>query len=168
VLSLPEHRVVHGRFGELILLDDWGRNADKRRRYEELLSRFRREMTTRGSERIYVKRGPARAARGRDFLNAAELEAHLITQGFTVVDPDTRSVDQIAVISNDAKLVVGLEDSHLAHAIYPIADNGTLVTIKPSYRVNNVYKDRSDALGLQYAFFVGVLHAGGFTPKSIV
>jgi hypothetical protein len=163
LLSLPEQRVARGRFDELILLDDWGQNADKRRRYQELRARFRRAIPANGSDRIYIKRGRATGARGRDLLNAEEIEAHLVAQGFAVVDPDKMAVDQIARISNGAKLIVGLEGSHLAHAIYPIADDGTLLVLQPPFRFNNVYKDLSDAMGLDYAFIVGDAAEGGFT-----
>ena len=80
-----------------------------------------------------------------------------------VVDPDTMSAQEIARISNGARLVVGLEGSHLAHSIYPIADAGTLLVLQPPLRFNNVYKDLSDAMGLNYAFLVGEPAAGGFT-----
>lgn len=163
LLSLPEHRVTRGRFGELILLDDWGQNADKRRRYQELRGRFRSAVPAKGSELVYLKRGRTTGARGRDLLNSAEIEAHLVAQGFAVVDPDTMAAAEIAQITSGAKLFVGLEGSHLAHSIYPIADDGTLLVLQPPFRFNNVYKDLSDAVDLNYAFIVGEPAEGGFT-----
>lgn len=162
LLSLPERVVARGRFRELILLDDWGQNADKRRRYRALRATFRRSMAAPGNERIYLKRGAATGVRGRTLLNASEVEAALVAQGFTVVDPDTMAADQIARLATDAKIIVGVEGSHLAHAIYPIADGGTLVVLQPPMRFNNVYKDLSDAVGLRYAFTVGDPGDGGF------
>ncbi|MDP9045243.1 MAG: glycosyltransferase family 61 protein [Pseudomonadota bacterium] len=165
LLGLTPRQVARGRFRELILLDDWGQNADKRRRYHDMRTRFRRSAAGVGNERIYIKRGSAGAARGRDLLNAPELEAHLISEGFAVVDPDTMTAQQIATMSMDAKLVVGVEGSHLAHAIFPIAHDGTLVVMQPPKRFNNVYKDLTDALGLQYAFAVGETAEHGFVVE---
>jgi len=163
LLSLPERVVAKGRFRELILLDDWGQNAYKRRRYQALRSTFRRSIAGAGNERIYLKRGAANGVRGRNLLNAPDVEAALVAQGFSVVDPDTMAADQIARLATDAKIIVGVEGSHLAHAIYPIADGGTLVVLQPPMRFNNVYKDLSDAVGLRYAFTVGDPGDGGFS-----
>ena len=162
LLGLTEEHVTRGRFGELILLDDWGQNADKRRRYQLLRARFRETVPASGNARIYLKRGRTSGVRGRDLLNAAEVEALLVKAGFVVADPDVMSASEIASLSRDAKLMVGLEGSHLAHAIYPIAQDGTLLVLQPPHRFNNVYKDLSDAVGLQYAFVVGEPAEGGF------
>lgn len=163
LLSLSERHVTRGRFDELILLDDWGQNIDKRRRYADLRARLRRVLPTAGNDRIYLKRGRASGLRGRDLLNAVAIESVLVDQGFVVVDPDTMPAGQIAQLVMDAKLIVGLEGSHLAHAIYPIRDGGTLLVLQPPFRFNNVYKDLSDAVGLHYAFIVGEPAEGGFT-----
>jgi len=163
LLSLPEQHVARGRFGELTLLEDWGQNEYKRRRYQELRARLRQVVPGSGHERVYLKRGRTSGARGRDLLNAAAIEATLVQQGFAVADPDTMSAQEIAALAKDAKLMVGLEGSHLAHTIYPIADGGTILVLQPPYRFNNVYKDLADAVGLHYAFVVGDPGEGGFT-----
>jgi len=163
LLALHEQRIAHGNFGELVLLDDWGQNADKRCRYQKLRASFKSAIPISGNQRVYIKRADASDLRGRALLNADLLEQFLVQQGFAVVDPDTMSAQEIARISNGARLVVGLEGSHLAHSIYPIADAGTLLVLQPPLRFNNVYKDLSDAMGLNYAFLVGEPAAGGFT-----
>jgi hypothetical protein len=162
LLAQPEHRVARGRFDELILLQDWGQNAGKRGRFEELRARLRRSVVGDGNRRVYIKRGRSRSASGRDLLNAGALEAHLVAQGFVVVDPDSMAAGQIAAAVRDASLVVGVEGSHLAHAIYAIADRGTLLAIQPPHRFNNVFKDITDAMALRYAFIVGEPAPGGF------
>jgi len=167
LLSLSDGSVASGHFGQLILIDDWGQNSDKRRRYQELRSRIRRGIggvgTRAGSERVFIKRGQGGVAHGRDARNSVDLEAHLVSRGFSVVDPDTMSAQQISRINQNARLIIGVEGSHLAHAFYSIADNGKLVVIQPPNRFNNIFKDLADALGLQYAFIVGCPVDGGFT-----
>jgi hypothetical protein len=163
LLGLSEQVVSRARFGELILVDDWGQNAYKRRRYDELRSTLRRSVTAKGAERVYLKRGTTSAARGRTMVNAAEVEAALVARGFVAADPDVMTAEEIARISNDAEIVVGLEGSHLAHAIYTIAEGGTLLVLQPPCRFNNVYKDLADAIDLRYAFTVGASCDGGFT-----
>ncbi len=162
LLSLGYERVTRGHFDELFMLDDWSQNAYKRERYRQLRAAFRRTVSQSGNGRIYIKRGRASGLRGRDLVNAADVEAFLVRQGFTVVDPDSMSADEIARLSCDAKVFVSVEGSHLAHSIYPIADGGTIVVLQPPCRFNNVYKDLSDAVGLRYAFIVGEVADNGF------
>jgi hypothetical protein len=163
LLSLSERHVARGRFGDLILLDDWGQNEYKRQRYQELRARVRQQIPTRGHERVYLKRGRTSGQRGRDLLNADAIESTLVQQGFVVADPDKMSAREIATLSMEAKLIVGVEGSHLAHTIYPIAHAGTILVLQPPYRFNNVYKDVADAMGLNYAFVVGDADNVGFT-----
>ncbi len=162
LLSLEERRIERARVRELILLDDWGHNLFKRQRFAELRASFRRAVPVSGHERIYIRRGRAIGARGRDMLNTTEVERFLAEQGFTMIDPDTMSAEEIARAANGARLVVGLEGSHLGHAIFPIADGGTLLVLQPPLRFNNPYKDVSDTLDLRYAFTVGVQEQDGF------
>lgn len=162
LLSLKEHRVQRARVRELILLDDWGHNLFKRKRFADLRATFRRAVPLSGNERVYIRRGRAIGARGRDMLNTQDVEQFLVAQGFVMIDPDTMSADEIARAANGAKLVVGLEGSHLGHAIFPIADGGTLLVLQPPLRFNNPYKDVSDTLELRYAFTVGTQEQDGF------
>lgn len=162
LLSLKERRVARARVSELILLDDWGHNLFKRKRFAELRDTFQRAVPISGNERVYIRRGRAIGARGRDMLNTQEVEEFLAAQGFTLINPDTMTADEIARTANGAKLVVGLEGSHLGHAIFPIADGGTLLVLQPPLRFNNPYKDVSDTLDLHYAFTVGAQEREGF------
>jgi hypothetical protein len=162
LLALTEHRVERARVRQLILLDDWGHNHFKRKRFAELRATFQRAVPPSGNERVYIRRGRAIGARGRDMLNTTEVEEFLAAHGFTMVNPDTMSADEIARTTNGAKLVVGLEGSHLGHAIFPIADGGTLLVLQPPLRFNNPYKDVSDTLDLHYAFTVGAQEQDGF------
>ncbi len=162
LLSLREQQVARANFRELILLDDWGHNADRRRRFAQLRATFRQSVPLSGNSRVYIRRGSAVGARGRNLRNGDEVEQFLRAQGFAVVDPDTMSAAEIARIANGARLIVGLEGSHLGHAIYPIADGGALLVLQPPMRFNNVYKDVADSLGLRYAFTVGEQAEDGF------
>ena len=162
LLSVSENHAARGRFDELILLDDWGQNEFKRRRYEDLRSRLRRQVSGTGRERIYIKRGRTSGNRGRDLMNAPQIEALLAQQGFAIADPDVLGARQIASLCKDARLIVSLEGSHLAHAIFPIAHDGTILVLQPPHRFNNVFKDLTDAVGLRYAFVVGTPTEGGF------
>lgn len=61
-----------------------------------------------------------------------------------------------------AKLVVGVEGSHLIHAMVTIAEGGTLLVLQPPNRFNNPLKDYTDCLGMNYAFLTGHAVEDGF------
>ena len=90
------------------------------------------------------------------------MENHLAAQGFSIIDPDQQSVTEIAASLSGARIVVSVEGSQMAPAIYAIADGGALCLIQPPYRFNNVFKDYADCLGLHYGFTVGSEVTGGF------
>jgi hypothetical protein len=62
-----------------------------------------------------------------------------------------------------ARLVVGVEGSHMLHALYAICDGGSVCLMQPPNRFNNVMKDYADCLNLQYGFTIGLQEADGFT-----
>lgn len=162
LLSLQERHIARARFRELILLDDWGHNLDKRRRFAQLRATYRKAVPLASNERLYVRRGQTVGTRGRNLTNTRDVEQFLAAQGFVTIDPDAMSAQEIARAANGAKLIVGLEGSHLGHTIFPIADNGTLLLMQPPMRFNNPYKDVSDSLGLRYAFTIGQAENDGF------
>lgn len=98
----------------------------------------------------------------RAIRNPIPLETFLEARGFTIIDPDRMTSAQIVEATQGAKIILGVEGSHLAHGIYTIADGGTFCILQPPYRFNNIFKDFTDAIGLNYAFTVGHEVEGGF------
>jgi capsular polysaccharide biosynthesis protein len=80
-----------------------------------------------------------------------------------VVDPQHQSAAEIVATIRGARIVVGVEGSHLAHGLFSMAPEGTLLVLQPPYRFNNVHKDYTDCMDLKYAFILGDACEGGFS-----
>ena len=166
----PEYRRLFGiqartvtrvKCGELIIINDFGQNRFKRERYEFLRDRLRLLEPVQKSHGIMIRRGGKLGVQ-RVLTNEAEIEQFLETQGFTIIDPEGLSATEIVRQALDAKVVVGIEGSHIVHGLFSMADSGTLCILQPPYRFNNVFKDYTDCLGMRYAFVVGKSVPNGF------
>jgi capsular polysaccharide biosynthesis protein len=74
--------------------------------------------------------------------------------GGMIVDPDTDTAEEIIQKTYCAKLIIGVEGSHMANAMLTMAKTGCMLIIQPSNRFNNPFKDLCDATGRRYAFTV--------------
>jgi hypothetical protein len=150
------------RFDRLILIDDIGQNAYRRGRGQLLRQRLRAAIQRTGPRRVYLRRGVRDARLSRVLVNASAVERYLESQGFTIIDPDRLSVPDLVAALLDARIVVGVEGSHLAHALYTLAPRGVLCVLQPAYRFTNIFKDWGDQYALRYAFTTGAQVPGGF------
>lgn len=159
--NIQPDSVASAHFQQLIIFDDFGQNSFKRKRYENIRSRLSKIPPNHAGGKVLIRRGQQGAA--RVLSNAEQIEQLLINQGFKIVDPEQSTVEQIVTSIQGARLVVGLEGSHLMHGIYAMAQTGGLCVLQPPYRFNNVLKNYTDCLGIAYGFVVGETDADGFT-----
>jgi hypothetical protein len=156
--------VTRTRCASLVIFQDFGQNTYKRQRYALLRSRLRSAVAGTGNARAFIRRGSSGAS--RSLVNAEQLEAFLAARGFAIVDPERLTPREIAAQLQDAKLVVGVEGSHLMHGVFSMAENGTLCVLQPPYRFNNWSKDMCDCLEMGYAFTTGKTVDGGFIVEQ--
>lgn len=166
VLSMPRPScVTAARVKRLTLYTDFGQNASKAARYAELRARLRRTLGTPAPDTrpagVYLKRG--NTGERRHLVNEAQIEAALTALGFDIVEPAALDARTIAQRLLDAPVVVSVEGSHLAHAIYPIAENGALVVLQPPDRFAMAFKEFTDRANLRFAFTVGHPAPDGFS-----
>lgn len=109
---------------------------------------------------VYFCRGDSGAS--RVLVNEKEVIAFMRNLGLLIINPEELNADEITRLTFNAKLVVGVEGSQLAHGIFCLADRGCMLVLQPPYRFNNPYKDQCDALGFRYAFTIGEACEGGF------
>jgi len=96
--------------------------------------------------------------------NEAAVEQALRERGFQIVDIATMSAEQICRASLNARIVAGVEGSHLSHGIFSAADDATFLVLQPPDRFCMTYKEFTDAMAdMRCAFLVGDPHPGGFT-----
>lgn len=111
------------------------------------------------NRRVFIRRG---GGSPRRLLNEDAVIEALVQRGFAVVDPETSSSEHIARACFGAKMVVGVEGSHLAHGLIQLGAGACLVALQPPDRFNNPFKDFCDAGGLSYGFTVATPSGEGF------
>lgn len=157
-IANPALRRAH--LDEMIVLEDIGQNDYKRRRYELLRSRLRAHVRKLGSEYVYIRRGTS--GEPRDIVNSPEVESFLGSKGFAVIDPEALRPIDIAAQLLDARVVISVEGSQLAHALLSMAQGGIMCCIQPPWRFNNIHRGQAECLSMRYASIVGRPCEGGF------
>ena len=152
--------IKNARFKELIIIDDYGQNQYKYERYESIRSKFKETSTYQSVPGVMLLRGSSGVK--RILVNENEVAEFLRNQGFIIIDPQKMSVRDIIAKTLGANVVVSVEGSQLIHGLFTLSPSGTMLTLQPPYRFNNVFKDYTDCLGLKYAFVVGQQVTNGF------
>ena len=164
LLGLPDIRCLQrARVRELTMYVDFAQNTHKTTRYLELRRRLRANVQPQGraaKRGVYLQRG--RTGELRVLENEAELVAFLDGHGFEIVEPARLSAAEIAARTLDAPLVISVEGSHLSHAIFTLADRGTMLVLQPPDRFAMPYKEYTDAVDMRFAFLVGEQSPQGF------
>ena len=153
-------QVACTRFGEVVVLQDFGQNAYKRKRYEILRDRLKEQFRPLGTRRVLLRRGSL--GMSREIVNAPELESYLSANGFTIVDPEKLAPSEIVQQTIGAEVVMGVEGSQIPQALLTMADKGVLCCLQPPSRFANTCKGYTDCLDMRYAMLVGYAAPGGF------
>jgi hypothetical protein len=165
LLNIDTKHISHASFDKLIITDDFGQNSYKRKRYEYIRNKLASQIKI-NKNSSYDNYGVMflRGSTGtkRQLLNELNIAEFLKQQGFIIIDPEKSSVSEIFHVTANAKIIVGVEGSQLAHGLFSIQENGALLILQPPYRFNNVFKDYADCLGLKYSFVVGKEVDNGF------
>lgn len=159
--------LLNARVRNLKVFTDYGQNSFKAARYRELRSRLRAGIGLRSMPPppgVYLKRGGT--GEPRVLENEDQVEAVFKHAGFVVADPSTMSAEQLASSMVDTPLVVGIEGSHLSHAVLAMREGGTLLVLQPPDRFAMAYKEFVDALDFRFGFLVGDSSANGFTVPT--
>lgn len=163
LLDLPAPPMPrHARIDRLVFYHDVAQNSHKRARYRELRARLRRHAGGGSAVAgIFLRRGQFHGE-PRRMLNEDDLANLLSGLGFDIIDPEQLSAETIARRALDAPIVIAVEGSHLAHAIYALAEAGSFLVIQPPDRFAMPYKEITDCLGMRFGFVVGYPAERGF------
>lgn len=161
VLQLDAQPIASARFRELYVIQDFGQNEHRRRRFELLRQRVASYGPRSSAPGVFIRHGASGEPRG--WIDAERTEERLARRGFMIVEPETMTVDALLGVLNGAPIVIGLEGSAMAPSILTLPEGGAVVNIQPPNRFNNLYKDYTDCLGLRYGFVVGVPAQNGFS-----
>lgn len=154
--------VLDARIRELVVLDDVGQNDFKAERLEDLRRRLESAVASGPAARgVMVLRKDT--GKSRLLVNELEIARWLEAQGFEIVSPLEVQAEDLVRTCSRAQVVVGVEGSHLTHAVLCMRPQSTLVTIQPPTRFDAVLKDWCDCKGVRYGFVLGdPVDGGGF------
>lgn len=160
-LGLTANPCLDARVRELVVVDDVGQNDYKSARLDELRRRLVASVEPAAHTGVMVLRKDT--GKSRRLVNEMVLAQRLAAQGFAIVSPMEASVGDMVQTIAGARVVIGVEGSHLTHALLCMAPGSTLITIQPPTRFDAVLKDWCDCKGVRYGFVVGKGAIDGFT-----
>jgi hypothetical protein len=144
--------IVH--FDELTLFDDLPNNEHKKARADDFRTRLAGSHSHPSHPGVYLVRGLS--GDRRVLINEREIAEKLaVTRGFRVLDPMASSVEEIIAACAGARVVAGVEGSHLVHGLMLMPPQAALLTIQPPYRAVSWLKMFTDRQRQVFAFVVG-------------
>jgi len=145
----------------LIVFQDFSQNSFKRERYKILRNRIKAYFPEKfGNTLIYLRRGNTGAP--RTIQNEPQIMDALTKLGFVIVDIEFDSLEHIIGTLLNARLVVSIEGSHVAHCAYTVPESSGLLILQPSDSFSAVHRDWSESLGIRFGFVVGDVGDKGY------
>ena len=160
-IGMRPRRMAHVRFEELMLFRD-SHNSDRKARAEDIRKRLVSAASPKQHAGVFLLRG--RTGMPRVLLNEEEIAERLVIErGFRILDPSTASIDEIIDACAGARVVAGVEGSHLVHGLVMMPPDATLLAIQPQERVVSVLKIFTDRQGQSFAFVIASGDAEAFS-----
>jgi hypothetical protein len=162
LLGMAPRRVEAAHFDEVILFDDLPNNEGKAARARDMRDRLLAGRDLAPVPGVFLLRGQSGAR--RLLANEREIADRFATEyGFAVVDPMASSVDAITAACGQARVVAGVEGSHLVHGTVMMPQDAVLFVIQPPERALVILKSLTDRQGQVFAFVVAEGGMDGFT-----
>jgi hypothetical protein len=164
-LGMAPTRVGDAHFAELALFDDHANNADRRARARAVRERLIAGRPVVEHPGVFLVRGAS--GERRLLVNEMAIAERLERErGFRVLDPSRADVPAIVEACAGARVVAGVEGSHLCHGQIVQPPGSTLLALMPPDRVVSVLKMPSDRQGHGFAAVIGADDAGGFRVSA--
>lgn len=136
------------QFNRMSFVLDAGQTKNRIERYKKMRRKIGSMAAKTSFNGIYMYRGDT--GEKRVVENEAELIGRLTSSGFGVVKTDD-DLKKIISMSNGVPIIVGVEGSHMSHALFLIKENGVILQISLSDRFNNLFNDYANSIGFNYA-----------------
>lgn len=163
VFRLQAKRIDSVHFDELIFFRDTDQNDNKKVRAEDARKRLLAIAASVSHPGVFLLRG--NTGQSRVLSNERAIAEHLATKhGFRILDPSVSTVEEIVAACAGARVVAGVEGSHLVHGLIVMPPDAALLVIQPPSRVVSALKVITDRQGQNYAFVIG---SGGIENFSV-
>jgi hypothetical protein len=161
-LGMQPVRLNNAFFKEVVIFADRGHNQHRRARFRamsaKLLSHIENPQPHPG---VFILRGST--GQKRILKNEMETAEYLREKrGFRILDITKTDVPTIMATCAGAKVVAGIEGSHLIHGVLLLPIGGAILTIQPPYRFNDSFKPTTDRDEQHFGFVVGSAEGDGF------
>ncbi len=153
ILDVHTETVRNVRFGRLCLFDNGGQTSHKRKYIEQARENVRKGRGPGEKRPVMLRRGSS--GERRSVRNEEAIMDFVLGLGGAVLDPESMTAAEIVDATLDASIVLGVEGSQLAHALYTMADDGCVFVLGPPTRFDCGYKEYTDCMGMRFAFVVG-------------
>jgi hypothetical protein len=162
-LDMKPTRTQSAYLHEAVIFMDYAQNSSKRARAGATSERLLARVQAAPHPGVFLLRKSSGQGKPRLLLNEVELAEQLArTRGLRIVDPVEVDVPTLVSLCAGARVVVGVEGSALAHAVYMLAPGGALVALQPPDRFCTVFKHVVERDARHFGFVVGQPRGEGF------
>ncbi len=165
-LDMRPVRLGNAYVRELIVYDDLHQTRHKRERCRENARRLLSKVEWNRHPGVFIMRRGTGAKRILE--NERELAEYLhARRDFRIVDITTMSVPEIIGACAGARVIVGVEGSHMIHGVMVLEPGASVLTLMPPDRFCSCIKRVADPDGQHFGFVVGAKSAEGFTIDPV-
>lgn len=143
-----------GYIKELFLLQDFGQNSYKIKRYNELRTRLEHKIKPEDCKfkGVYIVRGGSGGKRNLE--NEPELIEFLSKKGFDILNPEKMTVEEIVKRLWNAPMIIGVDGGAVTHAMYTAAKNAPFLILYPPHRFSYHYKGFCDSMHYPFGMYI--------------
>jgi len=146
--------VKHSKVNELYIFQDFAHNASKIRRLFNIRNQIKSSFASkRRNSKIMYLRGSSGATRILE--NEAEIAEKLSNRGFTIIDPNALTPEQVVEKSIGADCIVSVDGSQMMYSLLTANEGCTVVSIQPPFRLSAMIKNFFEDINATYAMLVG-------------
>ncbi|BDU24476.1 glycosyltransferase family 61 protein [Flavobacterium sp. GSB-24] len=135
--------------------DNWGNNQNKHTRFAANRNKLLYLFPAASHPGVFILR--RNSGISRVMLNEIEIAEQLREKyGFKIVDVTKNSVSEILSACSGAKILIGIEGSHLFHGLMTLESGASVLVLQPPNRFSAVIKNTTDMENINYSFVVGI------------
>jgi hypothetical protein len=155
IIGITPRRFERVHFNELVVFEDFNKSHERQSRAHKVRTLLTSSTSYTTHPGVYLVRG--NTGERRVLSNEAQIAERLSRErGFLVLDPSAVRVEEIIRACAGARVVAGVEGSHLVHGLAVMSPGTVLFVIQPPTRVTSVLKFVTDRQDLVYSFVVAL------------